>query len=69
MERASNGRRNPKWIFETVHGSTAYNLARAGSVAALPGIAEAHAKGEISNNQLGAVAAIASASSEGEAWS
>jgi chorismate mutase len=42
-------------------------VAMAKQVAALPGIAEAHAKGEISNNQLGAVAAIASASSEGEA--
>jgi chorismate mutase len=42
-------------------------VAMAKQVAALPGIAEAHANGEISNNQLGAVAAIASASSEDEA--
>jgi hypothetical protein len=42
-------------------------VAMAKQVAALPGIADAHARGEISNNQLGAVAAIASASSEDEA--
>ena len=42
-------------------------VAMAKQVAALPGIADAHANGEISNNQLGAVAAIASASSEDEA--
>lgn len=36
-------------------------------VAALPGIADAHARGEITNGQLGVVAAIASASSEDEA--
>ena len=35
--------------------------------AALPGIADAHARGEITNGQLGALAAIASASSEHEA--
>jgi hypothetical protein len=42
-------------------------VAMAKQVASLPGIADAHARGEISNNQLGAVAAIASASSEDEA--
>lgn len=36
-------------------------------LSALPGIADAHAKGEISNGQLGAVAAIAATSSEAEA--
>ena len=36
-------------------------------ISALPGIADAHAKGEISNGQLGPVAEIASASSEAEA--
>jgi hypothetical protein len=44
-------------------------VAMAKQVAALPGIAEAHAKGEISNDQLGAVAAIASVSSEVKQWS
>jgi chorismate mutase len=42
-------------------------VAMAKQVAALPGVADAFAKGEISSGQLGAVAAIASASSEGEA--
>jgi chorismate mutase len=42
-------------------------LAMAKQVSALPKLAEAHANGEISNGQLGAVAAIASASSENEA--
>jgi chorismate mutase len=42
-------------------------LAMAKQVSALPKLAEAHANGEISNGQLGAVAAIASASSETEA--
>ena len=42
-------------------------LAMAKQVSALPKLAEAHANGEISNSQLGAVAAIASASSEEEA--
>jgi hypothetical protein len=43
------------------------DVAIAKQVAALPGVADAHANGEISNSQLGAVAAIASASSEQEA--
>jgi predicted RecA/RadA family phage recombinase len=43
------------------------DVAMAKQVAALPGVANAHANGEISNSQLGAVAAIASASSEQEA--
>jgi chorismate mutase len=42
-------------------------IAMAKQVSALPGIADAHAKGEISNGQLGAVAEIASASGEDEA--
>lgn len=42
-------------------------LAMAKQLSVLPGIADAHAKGEISNGQLGAVAAIASATSENEA--
>ncbi len=42
-------------------------LAMAKQVSALPKLAEAHANGEISNGQLEAVAAIASASSEEEA--
>jgi chorismate mutase len=42
-------------------------VAMAKQVAALPGVAEAFANGEISSGQLGAVAAIASASSEDEA--
>ncbi len=42
-------------------------LAMAKQVSTLPKLAEAHANGEISNGQLDAVAAIASASSESEA--
>ncbi len=42
-------------------------IAMAKQISALPGIADAHAKGEISNGQLGAVAEIASGSSEDEA--
>ena len=42
-------------------------IGMAKQMAALPGIADAYANGEISNNQLEAVAAIASAGSEGEA--
>jgi Domain of unknown function (DUF222) len=42
-------------------------LAMAKQVSTLPKLAEAHANGEISNSQLGPVAAIASASSEEEA--
>ena len=45
----------------------AAEIATAKQVSALPKLAEAHANGEISNGQLGAVAAIASASSEREA--
>lgn len=45
----------------------AAELATAKQVSALPKLAEAHANGEISNGQLGAVASIAAASSEGEA--
>ncbi len=45
----------------------ASEVATAKQVAALPGIADAHARGEITNGQLGAVAAIASTSSEEEA--
>jgi chorismate mutase len=42
-------------------------IAMAKQVSALPGVADAHAKGEISNGQLGAVAEIASARGEAEA--
>jgi chorismate mutase len=42
-------------------------IAMAKQISALPGIADAHAKGDISNGQLGAVAEIASASGEVEA--
>jgi chorismate mutase len=42
-------------------------IAMAKQISALPGIADAHAKGDISNSQLGAVAEIASASNEAEA--
>ena len=42
-------------------------LAMAKQISALPAVADAHAKGEISNSQLAAVTAIASASSESEA--
>ena len=42
-------------------------VAMAKQVAALPGVADAFANGEISSGQLGAVAAIATASSEDEA--
>jgi chorismate mutase len=42
-------------------------IAMAKQISALPGIADAHAKGEISNGQLGAIAEIASGSSEDEA--
>lgn len=45
----------------------ASEVATAKQVAALPGIADAHARGEITNGQLGAVAAIASTSSEEQA--
>lgn len=43
-------------------------LAMAKQVSALPKLAEAHANGDISNGQLGAVADIASASSEEKRW-
>jgi hypothetical protein len=42
----------------------ASEIAMAKQVAALPAVAEAHRRGEISNGQLGAVASIAQASSE-----
>lgn len=42
-------------------------VAMAKQLSTLPGVADAHANGEISNGQLGAVAAIASASTEDEA--
>jgi hypothetical protein len=45
----------------------AADIALAKQVAALPGIADAHRRGEISNGQLGAVASIAQAGSEQEA--
>jgi chorismate mutase len=45
----------------------ANELALAKQVSSLPGVADAHRNGEISNGQLGDVAAIASASSEAEA--
>ncbi len=45
----------------------AAELATAKQVSAFPKLAQAHANGEISNGQLGAVASIASASSESEA--
>jgi Domain of unknown function (DUF222) len=45
----------------------AADLALAKQVAALPGVADAHRRGEISNGQLGAVASIAQAGSEQEA--
>jgi Domain of unknown function (DUF222) len=51
----------------TTPKQAAGEVAMAKQVSALPGIADAHAKGEISNGQLGAVAAIAAASSEAEA--
>jgi hypothetical protein len=51
----------------TTPKQAASEVAMAKQVSALPGIANAHAKGEISNGQLGAVAAIAAASSESEA--
>lgn len=38
MQNAKTSQREPKLIFETVHGSTAYNLARAGSDVDLKGI-------------------------------
>jgi predicted nucleotidyltransferase len=38
METATRAKQNPTLIFETVHGSTAYNLARAGSDVDLKGI-------------------------------
>jgi hypothetical protein len=45
----------------------AADIALAKQVAALPGVADAHRRGEISNGQLGAVASIAQADSEQEA--
>jgi Domain of unknown function (DUF222) len=45
----------------------AADIALAKQVAALPGVADAHRRGEISNGQLGAVASIAQAGSEQEA--
>jgi Domain of unknown function (DUF222) len=45
----------------------AADIALAKQIAALPGIADAHRRGEISNGQLGAVASIAQAGSEQEA--
>jgi hypothetical protein len=45
----------------------AADIALAKQVAALPGIADAHRRGEISNGQLGAVASIAQTGSEQEA--
>ncbi len=45
----------------------ASELAMAKQVSTLPTVADAHARGELSNGQLGAVAEIAAASSEGEA--
>lgn len=54
-------------LTSTTPKQAAGEVAMAKQVSALPGIADAHAKGEISNGQLGAVAAIAAASSETEA--
>jgi Domain of unknown function (DUF222) len=45
----------------------AADIALAKQIAALPGVADAHRRGEISNGQLGAVASIAQAGSEQEA--
>jgi chorismate mutase len=50
----------------TTPKQAAGEIAMAKQVSAMPKLAEAHANGEISNGQLGAVAAIASASSESE---
>jgi hypothetical protein len=46
---------------------SAADIALPKQVAALPGVADAHRRGEISNGQLGAVASIAQADSEQEA--
>jgi hypothetical protein len=54
-------------ITSTTPKQAASEVAMAKQVAALPGVADAHANGEISNGQLSAVAAIAAASSEEEA--
>lgn len=54
-------------ITSTTPKQAAGEVAMAKQVAALPGVADAHANGEISNGQLSAVAAIAAASSEEEA--